>query len=330
MNQAASASVASRRPGAVAVHSVDRFVFAVPDLAVAQAFYSAFGLEVRPADGPGGQRLDLFTFGKPHCWASIFKAGERKLLQFVRYGIFAEDEAVFRDRVAKLGIGTAAHPLSADINGEQGIWLRNPDGIAVQLIVAPKVSPSAPTQPAPVVPVAAGQGAAPSRSKVQPVRPRNLSHILQYSPDVPRMTQFCADVLGLRMSDYNADVIAFMHTPHGSDHHLVAFAKSHAPGLHHSSWDVASVDEVGSGMEQMRNAGWGKGWGVGRHVLGSNFFNYVEDPWGSFCEYSAGIDFIPANLDWPAADHPPEDSFYVWGPAVPENFITNQEHPLPT
>jgi hypothetical protein len=327
MNPAASSS--SRRPGVVAVHSVDRFVFAVPDLAVAQKFYATFGLDVRQNASPSGDRLDLYTFGNPHCWASVFKAGDRKQLQFVRYGIFADDEAVFRERVAKAGIGIAAHPFASGMEGDQGLWLRDPDGTAIQLIVANKVSPSAPTVPSVVPPVPPGQGAAPSRSKVKPVRPRNLSHILQFTPDVLAMTAFCKNLLGLRMSDYTADVIAFMHTPHGSDHHLVAFAKSHAPGLHHSSWDVGSADEVGSGMEQMRNAGWGKGWGVGRHVLGSNFFNYVEDPWGSFCEYSAGIDFIPPDLDWPAADHPPEDSLYVWGPTLPENFITNQEHPLP-
>ena len=45
----------------------------------------------------------------------------------------------------------------------------------------------------------------------------------------------------------------------------------------------------------------------------------------SNAEYSHDIDFVPANLDWPAADHPPEDSFYVWGPAVPESFIVNYE-----
>ena len=314
----------SRRPGVVAAHSVDRFVFAVPDLAVAQQFYTAFGLLVQQ----NGTRLDLFTHGNPHCWASVFQSGARKQLQFVRYGIFAGDEAVFRERVAAAGLGMAAHPLAHGIGGEHGLWLRDPDGTAIQLVVANKVSPSAPTlhKVPPAVPP--GHGAAPSRSKVKPVHPRNLSHILLYTPDVPRMTAFCKTILGLRMSDYTADVIAFMHTPHGSDHHLVAFAKSHAPGLHHSSWDVGNADEVGSGMEQMRNAGWGKGWGVGRHVLGSNFFNYVEDPWGSFCEYSAGIDFIPPDLDWPAADHPPEDSLYVWGPAVPDNFITNQEQPL--
>jgi catechol 2,3-dioxygenase-like lactoylglutathione lyase family enzyme len=308
----------------LATHSVDRFVFAVPDLAVAQKFYETFGLLVKKE----GARLDLYTFGNPHCWGSIFQGGDRKLLQFVRMGIFSGDEAAFCERAQKAGVGTIPHPLSKDLpGGDGGLWVKTPDGVPMQLVVAPKVSPSAPTQPTPVPTVSPGQGAAPSRRKLTPVRPRNLSHILMFSPDVPRMVAFCESMLGLRLSDRNADVIAFCHTPHGCDHHLVAFAKSNAAGLHHTSWDVGSFDEVGQGAEQMRRAGWGKGWGVGRHVLGSNYFNYVEDPWGSFCEYSAGIDFISPNLDWPAADHPSEDSFYVWGPDAPENFVTNQEHP---
>jgi hypothetical protein len=38
---------------------------------------------------------------------------------------------------------------------------------------------------------------------------------------------------------------------------------------------------------------------------------------------------VPADLDWSAAEHPPEDSLYVWGPPVPPNFITNHEYPAP-
>ena len=95
--------------------------------------------------------------------------------------------------------------------------------------------------------------------------------------------------------------------------------------MHHSSWDVATFDDVGLGMQQMIDRGHTHGWGVGRHVLGSNYFRYVRDPWGSFAEYSYDIDFIPATLDWQAKDHPPEDSFYVWGPPVPDDFIVNHE-----
>ena len=64
---------------------------------------------------------------------------------------------------------------------------------------------------------------------------------------------------------------------------------------------------------QMAAAGY-RSWGVGRHVLGSNYFYYVQDPWGSFSEYSATMDYIPASVDWVAADHAPEDGMYLWGP----------------
>jgi catechol 2,3-dioxygenase len=119
--------------------------------------------------------------------------------------------------------------------------------------------------------------------------------------------------------------IAFMHGVHGSDHHVIAFAKSDGPGLHHCSWDVASINEIGLGAMQMADKGFVSGWGLGRHVLGSNYFHYVQDPWGSFSEYSSDIDYIPCGQDWQAGDHPPHDAFYVWGPTPPEDFVKNYE-----
>jgi len=308
-----------RRPGVAAVHSVDRFVFTVPHLAEAERFYQAFGLDVRQV----GERLDLYTFGHPHCWASVYASGAPKRLEYVRFGIYAEDVEAMRQRIEQHGLACTPHPLAE----AGGLWLRNPDDTPLQLVVAPKVSPSARRAPAARPEVTPGRGAAPARSKVPPVRPRALSHILFFTPDVKRMVRFCSEVLGLRLSDGSADIVAFLHGAHGSDHHLVAFAKSHGPGLHHSSWDVDGIDAVGAGAEQMRAAGYDRGWGLGRHVLGSNYFHYVRDPWGSFAEYSYDIDFVPHDLDWPAADHPPEDALYVWGPPLPDDFITNHEQP---
>jgi len=34
---------------------------------------------------------------------------------------------------------------------------------------------------------------------------------------------------------------------------------------------------------------------------------------------------VPSDHDWASGDHPPEDSFYVWGPQVPEDFVHNYE-----
>ncbi len=116
-----------------------------------------------------------------------------------------------------------------------------------------------------------------------------------------------------------------MHGVHGSDHHVLAFAKSEAPGFHHCSWDVGAINEIGLGAMQMAESGFTRGWGLGRHVLGSNYFHYVRDPWGSFAEYSADIDFIPVDMDWKSETHAPEDSFYLWGPEPPADFTINHE-----
>lgn len=304
-----------------AVHSVHHFAFTVPDLDEAARFYDAFGLNVRQER----DHLLLYTDGHPHAWASVHMAGGTKLLQFVTLGIHAQDETHFRRIVGELGIGCEAHPLADG----RGIWMKDPDGVALGLVVSDKVSPSSKSRPTPSASVPLGQGAAPPRSRVEKVRPRYLSHILRFTPDVNRMLAFCESVLGLRLSDRSADIIAFIHTPHGSDHHLIAFAKSHAPGLHHSSWDVGAIDDVGAGAEQMRAAGWPHGWGVGRHVLGSNYFYYVRDPWGSFSEYSFDIDYVPEGFKWPAADHPPEDSLFVWAPPLPADFVHNHERSAP-
>ncbi len=307
----------SRRLGVLAVHSIDLFVLTVPDLSVAEHFYSNFGLNVKRVEG----RLDLYTFGHPHCWGSIYEAPGKKKLQYFRYGIFAEDAAAFREKVFGAGLMAEPHPLGT----KEGIWLKDPDGLLTQIVVAQKVSPSAKTVPTVFSPPAPGRGASPSRRKVSQVRPRHLSHILRFTPDVPRMMQFSENILGLRLSDRAEDIIAFTHTPHGSDHHLMAFVKSDMRGLHHTSWDIGSIHEVGLGAEQMRIAGYKQGWGLGRHVLGSNFYHYVRDPWGSYNEYSCDIDFVPSDLDWPAANNDPEDSLYVWGPEMPSEFIINYE-----
>ncbi|WP_213957056.1 MULTISPECIES: VOC family protein [unclassified Variovorax] len=301
----------------LAVHSVDEFVYSVPDLEQARHFYTAFGLDVRDE----GDALALYTFGHPHRWARALKGGDAKRLEWVSLGIHARDEARFQQHLAARGIPAIAPPARADAGG---IWIEGPDAMPLQLRVAEKSSPS---QPAPreFPPENANAGRSPSRSKAKAARPLYLSHILLFSANVDAARAFYEDVLGLRLSDKSGSVIAFLHTPHGSDHHLIALALSNGGGLHHSSWCVPSIDEVGQGTQQMAEAGYEKGWGVGRHVLGSNYFRYVRDPWGSYAEYSFDIDFVEPGNTWPAADHPGEDSLYVWGPSLPEDFIVNHE-----
>ena len=65
-----------------------------------------------------------------------------------------------------------------------------------------------------------------------------------FTRDVENAVQLYTRTLGLRLSDRYGEGIAFLHgILDGSDHHMIAFVKSSAPGLHHLSWDVGSVDE---------------------------------------------------------------------------------------
>lgn len=300
-------------------HSLDHFSLIVPDLAEAAAFYERFGLNTRPS----GDMLELYAAGNAHRWAR-YHAGQSKSINYLSFGVYADDLPAFRDRLARRNVAIVAAPAHA--LDDSGIWFHDDDGNLIELRVAEKCSPDAkasasnPSAPEGVV-------AMPLRSDAPFVRPRRLSHVLIFTSDVDRAVDFYSATVGLALSDAAADVIAFMHGVHGSDHHLVAFAKSDARGFHHASWDVESVNDVGLGAMQMADAGHVRGWGFGRHVLGSNYFHYVRDPWGSYSEFSHDIDYIPGNGAWRARHVSPENGFYLWGPVPPEDFAYNYESP---
>ncbi len=307
---------ATRRPGELGIHSLDHFNFVVPDLNVAQNFFGEFGLDVRPK----GNLLALNTFGHSHTWGTIGE-GPRKKFSYLSFGAFEDDIDRFAKHLQACGVKRLDPPQGTDSNG---LWFRDHDGNLIEIKVAEKSSPNEKTRFAQKS-LPADERGAPYRSTLPRTKPRRLTHVLLFTRDIPKAIEFYTKVIGMRLSDQSGDNIAFMHGIHGSDHHMIAFARSDAPGHHHFSWDVGSVDEIGAGAMHMLDKGFAKGWGLGRHVLGSNFFHYVQDPWGSFSEYAADIDYISATCDWKSGDHPPEDSFYAWGPNVPEDFVHNYE-----
>ncbi|MDN7143490.1 VOC family protein [Pseudomonas sp. JQ170] len=291
------------------VHSIDHYALFVPSLSEAQHFFGHFGLDVQ---AHGGQLAVSAADG--HRWLQLLP-GAAKSLAWISFNCFASDYAALRQQVEQSG-------ARFEHGDGTGFWFRDPDGNLLQIKVGVKTMPDARMPSPPVVRGLRGVG---SRVDVTQVRPQRLSHVLLFTPDVSRGVAFYESVLGLTLSDRSQDIIAFTHARHGCDHHLVAFAKSSAKGFHHAAWEVGSIDEVGNGAEQMAAAGYREGWGTGRHCLGSNYFHYVRDPWGSFSEYSTEMDYIEAGTQWPAGDFPAESSLYLWGPQVPDYFIFNTE-----
>ncbi|HJV43681.1 VOC family protein [Caulobacter sp.] len=299
----------ARRPGVLGVHSLDHFAITVPDLGVARRFYEAFGLEVHD----DGEALAIHVLGGNHRWMRI-APGPRKALKHLSFGIFEDDLERFAARLARLGIAASGGPGAS-------LWLEDPHGLAIELRVAEKSSPDAKAVPAAAPSTLRG---APMRDAAPLVHPRRMSHAAFFTPNLDATLAFYIDALGLRLSDRSGPG-AFLHGAHGSEHHMVAFAQSSQAGFHHSAWEVGSVDEVGLGAAQMARAGYAEGWGLGRHVLGSNYFHYVRDPWGSFAEYSFDMDYVPADFDWPSTEASPENGLYLWGPAPPDYFGVNSD-----
>lgn len=307
----------NRRHDRLGVHSIGEFQISVPSLGEAEAFYKAFGLDVR---SDGQQGLVLRTFGNPHIWGRL-REGPRKKFESLTLHCFEDELEALRKNVQNQGVALIAPPVGADA---MGFWIANPDGVPLQIRPGVKTTAAQAQHHSPLLPVD-GVRCASYRCNTTKVQPTRLSHIAFATASVPAQIEFCDRVLGLRLSDRSGDGVAFIHAPHGGDHHLLGFAGSTGPALHHLSWDVPTVEDVGLGRMQMAACGYTQGWGVGRHVLGSNYFYYAQDPWGSFCEFSATMDYIPAELNWIAQDHAPEDGLYLWGPDLPPTFMVNSE-----
>jgi catechol 2,3-dioxygenase-like lactoylglutathione lyase family enzyme len=308
----------SARGDALGIHSLDQFVLSVPDVLVAEKFYKDFGLDVYRS----GNALTLKTLGNSHRWGGVIEGG-RKRLHHLSFGCYAEDLPRLKRRIEGNGIKLVDPPPGLESNG---FWFFGFDNVLTEIKVTAKSSPdqkSDVTWPS----ASAGTARAPLRKSANVGKPRRLAHVLIFTSDVDKAIDFYAQNLGLKLSDRSADVVAFMHAIHGSDHHVLALGKSDAPGMHHCSWDVGSIGDIGLGAMNMADKGYTKGWGLGRHVLGSNFFHYVRDPWGSYCEYSCDIDYIPSDISWNAGTHDPEDSLYLWGPELPKDFVLNYESP---
>lgn len=93
---------------------------------------------------------------------------------------------------------------------------------------------------------------------------------------------------------------AFLRCDRGdtlTDHHTLFLLQSpDASAFMHAAFEVANLDDLMRGHDQLKMAQRRSTWGVGRHILGSQIFDYWEDPWGHELEHWTDGDlFIAAD-----------------------------------
>ena len=91
-------------------------------------------------------------------------------------------------------------------------------------------------------------------------------------------------------------------------------------GLNHFSFEVQDIDDVLIGHEYLGSLSkYEHMWGIGRHLLGSQVYDYWADPWGRVHEHWADTDRLNVqnggNLV-PAKEGPR----CQWGTPPPEKF----------
>lgn len=157
-----------------------------------------------------------------------------------------------------------------------------------------------------------------------PVRPRKLGHLVIGSSDQAATQRFFTDGIGLKVSDLVPSIAAFMRC--STDHHNILVQQAPMNFLHHTSWQVDDIDEIGRGAMSMLETDPGRHvWGLGRHHVGSNFFWYLKDPAGNFSEYYSDLDCIVDDALWEPGVWDGARSLFNWGPPPPPSFIMPED-----
>lgn len=153
-------------------------------------------------------------------------------------------------------------------------------------------------------------GAAPQRgvnrlglSPGMPARPRSLSHVVYFVPDVAKAEAFYAR-LGFVTTDRFTGTGPFMRPAGTLEHHTLFMIQTppFMKGCEHFTFHMGGPTEVLLAGTRFVEKGYESFWGPGRHRFGSNWFWYFNSPLGCHVEYDADMDLHDA--DWVAREAP--------------------------
>jgi len=268
--------------------------FAAPDLAQMRSFLTDFGLVCFEEGGKLYGRA-----GDGHPFVHVTEPGKPAFLALGLQAASTED----LERLAA-SEGVSVEPL-AELGGGQVVRLTDPDGFRVEVVAGQAHMPAdkVPADQLRNTAIVKPRLRAPVRLESGPSHVRRIGHCVLNVSDFRSSEKWYKDRFGFLTSDEveaakDVPLGAFMRCDRGdlpSDHHTLFLAQlPEKPKFMHAAFEVANLDDLMLGHAYLRSKKREASWGVGRHVMGSQVFDYWNDPWGHELEHWTDGDLLTA------------------------------------
>lgn len=277
----------------IKVEDIAHVRFAAPDLAVMRGFLEDFGLVCFEQ---GGRLYGTGSDGRP--FVHVTEPGEARLLAV---GLRAASLADLERLAAHEGL--VPEP-SSEPGGGMVLRLTDPDGYLVEVVAGQQCEPPAPcSEPQFNSAAAKPRQRQTIRLETAPAHVRRIGHAVLKVSDFRRSERWWKDRFGFLTSDEieaakDVPLGAFMRCDRGdvpTDHHTIFLAELPGPlGLLHAAFEVESLDDLMLGHEYLKARQREAAWGVGRHIMGSQIFDYWKDPFGNELEHWTDGDLFTA------------------------------------
>lgn len=292
-------------------------------LQATQRFWQDFGLHIVSASD---SQLIARGSGPSPC---IAMAQQGRQNRFLGPTFRMSDDTDLQQYVRDLGASWLA---PGDIpGGGQGIELFDPSGRSVWLTKGQcQVKPLQVREP--LVAMTNTAHHAPRvnrtvRSPIEPARIIRLGHVVFQTVDFPGMLNWYQRMLGIIPTDvqYLADgspTLAFCRLNLGdqpADHHTLVLVGAVEEKYEYSAYEVIDLDALGQGQQVLRAQGHRHMWGIGRHLLGSQLFDYWYDPDGFEYEHYTDGDLFTSGHE---TTYSPLSfgSIWAWGQDAPASM----------
>ena len=272
------------------ISGLDYLVFGVDDLVGAQRYLEDFGLAPVDQDETGGLYEALDGTGiilrkrddprLPEALSTRSMLRQQVLGVRDASAIDAMEAELAKDRrVTRLADGSIEFRDPLGFNLKVQITRRRPLDLPAEKINAP----GAPAQRA-----ANEIGV----WEDMPARPRSLSHVVLFVPDMDKIVAFYTGRLGFRITDVLTGAGPFLRPAANDDHHTHFFIRTpeYMQGCEHLAFHMGGPTELMVAGSRFTRKGYQSFWGPGRHKFGSNWFWYFNSPLGCHVEYDADMD----------------------------------------